>query len=62
MQKKIAEECDVEWIDAYHSSGIWSDTIDIYTYDKLHLTEEGMQLIGNLVADYLEENTSKALQ
>jgi len=62
MQKTVAEECGVEWIDAYHGSGIWSDTIDIYTYDKLHLTDEGKQLMGDLIADYLEENPSKPVQ
>ena len=62
MQKTVAEECGVEWINAYHGSGIWSDTIDIYTYDKLHLTDEGKQLIGDLIADYLEENPSKPVQ
>lgn len=56
VQKNIAQEYDLEWIDLYHSSGIGPETIDIYTYDKLHLTKEGQQLIGDLVADYLEEN------
>ena len=62
MQKTVAKEFGVEWIDAYYGSGIWSDNIDIYTYDKLHLTAEGKQLIGDLIADYLEENPSKPLQ
>ena len=61
-QEMVAEECGVEWIDAYHGSGIWSDNIDIYTYDKLHLTDEGKQLIGDLIADYLEENPSKPMK
>ncbi len=59
VQKMVAEEYGVEWIDMYHDSGIWSDTIDVYTYDKLHLTDEGKELIGDLIADYLEENPSK---
>jgi len=59
VQKMVAEEYGVEWIDMYHGSGIWSDTIDIYTYDKLHLTDEGKQLLGDRIADYLEENPSK---
>lgn len=54
VQKNIAQEYDLEWIDLYHHSGIGPDTIDIYTYDKLHLTKEGQQLIGDLIADYLE--------
>ena len=62
MQKAVAEEFGVEWIDAYYGSGIWSDTIDIYTYDKLHLTDEGKQLIGDLIADYLVANPSRPVQ
>ncbi len=60
--KSVAEEYGVEWIDMYHDSGIWSDTIDVYTYDKLHLTNEGKLLIGNLVADYLEENPLETVE
>ena len=56
VQKQIANEYGVEWIDLYYSSGIWSDTIDIYTFDKLHLTTEGQQLIGDFISDYLENN------
>jgi lysophospholipase L1-like esterase len=59
LQKNIAMEYDVEWIDLYHTSGIWSDTIDIYTYDKLHLTQEGKLLIGDKISDYLEQNPEK---
>ena len=55
-QKAIAQEYGLEWIDLYYSSGIWSDTIDIYTYDKLHLTREGQQLIGNQISDYLKDS------
>ena len=29
---------------------------------KLHLTDEGKQLIGDLIADYLEENPSKPVK
>lgn len=56
MGQQIAEEYGVEWLDLYHDSGIRSDTIDIYTYDGLHLTDEGRLLIGNMIAEYLEEN------
>lgn len=56
MQKSVAQEYGLEWIDLYYSSGIWTDTIDIYTYDKLHLTREGQQLIGDLISEYLESN------
>lgn len=59
MQKAVAEEFDIEWVDMYHDSGIWSDTISIYAYDRLHLTAEGQQLIGDFISDYLEENPMK---
>lgn len=56
MERQIAAEYDVEWIDLYHGSGIREDNIDRYLYDKLHPNEEGTQLLGNLIADYLEKN------
>ena len=56
MERQIAAEYDVEWINLYHGSGIWEDNIDTYLYDKLHPNEEGTQLLGNLIADYLEKN------
>lgn len=55
LEKQIAEEFGVEWIDAYHESGIWEDTADIYLHDELHLLEAGQILMGNFIADYLEE-------
>jgi len=55
LERQIAEEYGVEWLDMYYGSGIWEDNIDIYLYDKLHPTKEGVQLLGNRIADYLEE-------
>ena len=55
-EKEIAQEFGVEWIDAYHDSGIWEENADYYLNDFLHLTEAGHELLGNLVADYLEAN------
>jgi len=55
LGKQIAEEYGVEWIDAYHKSGVNEDTAEMYLFDGLHLVEEGHMLLGNLIADYLEE-------
>jgi len=55
LEKEIAEEYGVEWIDMYHGSGIWEDNIDTYLFDKLHPTVEGVMLLGNMIADYLEK-------
>ncbi len=57
-EQEIAREYGVEWIDMYHGSGIWEDNIDTYLYDKLHPTDEGKLLLGNLIADYLEGNSA----
>lgn len=57
LERQIAEEFDVEWINAYHESGIWEDNINIYMHDGLHPSTEGHVLIGNLIADYLEDGT-----
>ncbi len=56
LEKQIAEEFGVEWIDAYHESGIWEENADYYLYDGLHLVEEGHLLMGNFIAAYFEEN------
>lgn len=55
LGKQIAEEFEVEWIDAYHESGVNEETAEKYLFDGLHLVEEGHILLGNLIADYLEE-------
>ena len=54
LEKQIAEEFDVEWIDAYHESGIWEDNMHVYMHDGLHPSTEGHAMIGNMIADYLE--------
>lgn len=54
LEKQIAKELGVEWIDAYHRSGIWEDNAERYLRDGLHPTTEGHVMIGNLIADYLE--------
>lgn len=54
VEKEIAQEFGVEWIDAYENCGIWEDNGDYYLSDFLHLTEAGHELMGNFIADYLE--------
>ena len=60
LEKQIAQEYGVEWIDAYHESGIWEDNMDTYLIDALHPNTEGHVLIGNLIADYLEAGNDKS--
>jgi len=53
-EKEIAQEYGVEWIDMFYESGIWEDNLANYLYDGLHPSAEGILLLGNLIADYLE--------
>lgn len=59
LEQEIAAQFGVEWIDLYHGSGIWEDNIDTYLFDKLHPGEETCRMLGNLIADYLEENEAE---
>lgn len=54
LEKQIAEEFGVEWIDAYHESGIWEDNAAIYMMDSLHPYMQGHELLGNFLAEKLE--------
>lgn len=54
LEGQIAQEFDVEWINAYRESGIWENNMDIYLTDALHPNTDGHVLIGNLIADYLQ--------
>ncbi len=56
IECEIAKEFQVEWIDAYHESGIDKDTFKDYLSDGLHLNEAGRELLGNYLAEYLENN------
>lgn len=51
---EIANQLGVEVIDMYHNSGINKDTVGMYTVDGLHLTEAGIVLWGDSIADYLK--------
>lgn len=55
-ERQIAEEFGVEWIDAYHNSGITEASEKIYLQDGLHLSSEGHKKLGEFLADYLETN------
>jgi lysophospholipase L1-like esterase len=55
-EKQIAEEFGVEWIDAYHNSGINESNEELYLHDGLHLSSEGHKKLGEFLADYLETN------
>lgn len=58
LEKEIAEEFQVEWLDAYHQSGIWEENATEYLFDSLHLNREGHERLGNLLADYLYRGES----
>lgn len=53
LEKEIAQEFNVEWIDAYHDSGIWEDNVYQYLPDGLHLNAEGHNKIADFLAEYL---------
>ncbi|MBQ6696337.1 MAG: SGNH/GDSL hydrolase family protein [Lachnospiraceae bacterium] len=55
LEKEIAEEYGVGWIDAYHGSGIWEDNVDVYMGDALHPRMIGHELLANMIADHLEQ-------
>lgn len=53
LEKEIAQEYSVEWIDAYHNSGIWEDNVYQYLSDGFHLNAEGHNKIADFLAEYL---------
>lgn len=55
LEKEIAQEYGVVFIDAYAESGIWEDNAEEYLYDGLHLTNEGMEKLGLFVAEKLSQ-------
>lgn len=52
-EKEIAEEFGIEFLDAYHLSGIWEENAGTYLFDGIHPSEEGQALLGEFIADYL---------
>lgn len=57
-EKEIAEEFGIEFLDAYHGSGIWEENAQLYLFDGIHPTQEGQILLGEFIAEYLLD-TSK---
>lgn len=55
LEQQIAEEYNVICIDAYHESGIGENNFENYLSDGLHPSNEGISLLGNFLADKLEE-------
>ena len=56
LERQIAEEFHVEWLDAFHNSGIWEDNCYEYLPDGLHLNVEGHKLIADFLTEYLLKN------
>jgi len=55
LEQTIAKEFGVPFIDAYHNSGIGEENAKQYLADGLHLTDEGVLLYGEYVAEELEK-------
>ena len=56
LEKEIAAEFGVEWLDAYHESGIWEENASEYLPDYLHPNAKGHELLSDFLAEYLKEN------
>lgn len=55
LEKAIAEEFGVPFIDAYHNSGIWEHNAREYLPDGLHLSDKGVLLFGEYVAEEVQK-------
>lgn len=56
LEKEIAAEFGVEWLDAYHESGIGEENASEYLMDYLHPNANGHRLLGDFLEEYLKEN------
>lgn len=56
LEKEIAAEFEVEWLDAYHESGIWEENASEYMMDNLHPNAKGQELLSDYLAEYLHDN------
>ena len=56
LEKQIAKEFEVEYIDAFHDSGIWEDNAYLYLPDHLHLNADGHKVVGDFLVDYFLNN------
>lgn len=54
LEKQIAQEYGVFYIDAYHESGIWKENAAMYLYDGLHLSPAGVEKLGEFLAESLK--------
>lgn len=54
LEREIAEEFGVFFIDAYHNSGIWEDTAMKYLTDGLHPSDDGAFLLSEYIAEELQ--------
>ena len=54
LEKKITQDFQVEWIDAYHDSGIWEENAYQYLPDGLHLNAEGHKKVAEFLVEYLQ--------
>lgn len=55
LEKEIAQEYGVVFINAYEECGIWEENAEEYLYDGLHLTAQGIECLGRFVAEELKE-------
>jgi len=56
LEKQIAEEFRVEWINAYQYSGIWEENAYQYLPDGLHLNAEGHKKVAEFLVEYLQSD------
>lgn len=55
LEKEIASEFEVEWLDAYHESGIGEENVSEYLADSLHPNAKGHELLSDYLAEYLSK-------
>ena len=59
LEREIAQEFNVPFIDAYHNSGIWENNAEKYLSDGLHLSDEGSLLYSEFLAKELQSILAK---
>ena len=56
LEKEIAAEFGIEWMDAYHESGIGEENAGEYLMDYLHPNAKGHVLLSDFLTEYLKDN------
>lgn len=56
LEMQIAKDFNVEFLDTYHESGIWEENASEYLVDYLHLNANGHKLMGDFIAEYLQNS------